>query len=506
MSSRIVALRMEHIDKSFAGIPVLKDVSFEIYKGEVHALMGENGAGKSTLIKILTGIYSKDNGRILLNGQEVKITSRTDAKRNGISVIYQELSLIPTLSVTQNILLGDEICKKGIVDGKAMRKRVMEIMDTYSLHVNPDAIVETLSIAQRQMVEILKALAFQSSVIIMDEPTSSLSTSETELLLKIIRSLSRQGVSILYISHRLEEVYEVSDRLTVLKDGVKVAVLEKEEIEPKKVIELMIGKGIDETVVEAEMRKSCQPVVLELKNLSKKDVFEDVSFSAHRGEVLGISGLVGSGRTELLRCIYGIDRLDNGQVIFEGQVMKSNVSHNIREGFGFVPEDRRKQGFVPMLSVCKNIALVSYDNIKRRGPFVAGKEEMSLSRQGIEKLDIRPNNPHLPVGNLSGGNQQKVVLGKWMVRDLKLLLIDEPTVGIDVGVKEELYKFIEALAAGGSTVLIVTSDLKELLRVSHRIIVMRKGKIFKEFNTGSVTQENVLEAASGIEKECAADE
>ncbi len=496
-----VLLKAENIQKSFSGVSVLKKVNLEIKRGEVHALMGENGAGKSTLIKILTGIYPKDAGTIYYNGKQVEINSRQDAKNLGIAVIYQELSLIPTLSVIQNILLGQEITKVGVLDKKAMRKKVLGIMEYYGLSINPDAIVETLSIAQRQMIEILKALTFESSLIIMDEPTASLSSKESESLFSIIKTLKEKDVSILYISHRLEEVYRLADKLTVLRDGEDVAVMERGQINPTDVIKLMIGRELADTSGMGKMRPYNEEVVLKVNNISRKGLFQGVNFDLHKGEVLGISGLVGSGRTEILRAIYGADKLDSGEILFNGRKVSSSIIKNIKAGFGMIPEDRRNQGFIPLLSITRNVAITNYDMLTH-GKFVVKKSrELTMCKEAINQLNIRPGNPEIHAGNLSGGNQQKVVVGKWLRRDLKILLIDEPTAGIDVGVKEEIYNIIEKLASKGVAVIIVTSDLQELLRVSHRIIVLRHGKIIKEFNKGAVSQEDVLKAASGIIQE-----
>lgn len=490
-------LRMIDIEKSFNGIPVLKKVNLDVVPGEVHALMGENGAGKSTLIKILTGVYPKDGGKIIFNGKECEINSRQDAAKLGIGVIYQELSLIPTLSITQNVMLGKEKSRYGFLKAGEMRKKVKELIDYYDFGLNPDAIVETLSIAQRQTVEILKALSEESSLIIMDEPTASLSTKESEVLFGIIDQLRKKGVSILYISHRLEEVFRLSDRLTVLRDGQKVATLTKEEIHPADVIQMMIGKEVSEATASRPLRSSKEEVVLKVSNLTRRGVFRDISFELHRGEILGIGGLVGSGRSEVIRCIYGVDRYDSGEILFHGEKLPNSVSKNIANGFGLIPEDRRNQGFVPLLSVERNVAVTNYD-VLAKGAMVKPKEEKKLGLDMVSKLDIRPANSAIPVGNLSGGNQQKVVLGKWLARDLQVLLVDEPTAGIDIGAKDEIYKLLDSLAGQGVSIILVSSDLQELLRVSHRILIFRKGTLCKEFKEGVVTQEDILMASSGI--------
>ena len=496
-----VLLYAHNIEKEFSGVKVLKKVDLEVRRGEVHALMGENGAGKSTLIKIIMGVYPKDGGEIYFQGKKVEINSRSDAQKLGLSVIYQELSLIPTLTVMQNILLGQEMGKFGFLDNKAMRKRTQELMERFHLKLDLDAVAETLSIAQRQTVEILKALTVDAPLIVMDEPTASLSASESESLFDIIRNLREKGVGILYITHRLEEVYMLADRLTVLRDGMNAGVVEKKDINPADTIRMMIGKELKDTSGKSVMKKTDKPVKLSVKNLCRKGVFRDINFDVHQGEILGIGGLVGSGRTEVLRCIYGVDKYDSGEITFEGKKLPCSVKKNIRNGFGLVPEDRRTQGFVPLLSIRKNIALTNYDQLKKSMGFIQLSKEEAMCRDAIKRLDIRPDNPDLQVGNLSGGNQQKVVVGKWLMRDLKVLMVDEPTAGIDVGVKEEIYNILEELASRGVVVIVVSSDLQELIRVSHRILVFRQGRIFKEFDSGSVTQEDVLAAASGLERE-----
>lgn len=493
-------LKMEAIEKSFSGTPVLKKVDFEVGPGEVHALMGENGAGKSTLIKILTGFFPKDGGKIYMDGRQVEINSRNDATKYGISAIYQELSLIPTLSVMQNIMLGKERTQTCLLRSKEMKKEAQQLIDRYGFGLKPDAIVETLPIAQRQTVEILKALNGKSRLIIMDEPTASLSNKESESLFQIIRQLKEQGVSIIYISHRLEEVYRLADRLTILRDGARVAVLDRKEIVPKDVAVMMIGKALNEAIASENLRPSKPEVVLKADRLTRKGVFQDISFELHKGEILGFSGLVGSGRTEVMRAVYGADNYDSGTVLLNGKPLpKNNIGKSISLGFGLVPEDRISQGFTPLLSIERNVALTNYDTLSAFG-FVRVPQEKRLGAKMVKSLNIKPGNPLVHVGDLSGGNQQKAVLAKWLSRGLNVLIIDEPTAGIDIGAKDEIYKILENLAENGTSIILISSDLKEVLRVSHRILVMRKGKIFTEFSEGSITQEDLLMAESGITK------
>ena len=501
MTDREVILQVKDIEKSFGGVPVLKKVNLDIRKGEVHALMGENGAGKSTLIKIITGAYTKDAGSIFWKGKEVQIDSRADCQALGIACIYQELSVIPALTVAQNVLLGKEpkIGRTGLINYRELNRQVGQLIDRYEFPLNPTDVVGDLGIGQRQLIEILKGLSTEADLLIMDEPTASLSGKEAESLFDIIGGLRDKGVSIIYISHRLEEVYRLSDRLTILRDGENKAVLEKDEIDPLRVIELMIGKAVDESEGSVKtLKRNQNPVYLEVKNLTSRGVFKDVSFQVRKGEIVGIGGLIGAGRTELVRCIYGIDRFHSGEILVDGKPYAPNAARSIKNGFGFVPEDRRNQGFIPLLSINKNNALTNYDLIKKSGWAISDKDELRMCLEAIRKVDIRPGDPDKPVGLLSGGNQQKVVLGKWLMRDLKILIVDEPTAGIDVGAKNEIYTILQDLAREGVVIIVVSSDLQELLRISDRILVMRKGRIVKEFAEETVTQADILAAASGL--------
>jgi ribose transport system ATP-binding protein len=495
MEERKTLLRTEGIYKQFNGVTVLDDVNLEVKYGEVHALMGENGAGKSTIIKIVTGVYDKDAGEIFVDEEPADIRNRRDARARGISVIYQELSLIPALSVTENIFLGQEIEHRGLMAKKDMRERVLALINKYEFEIDPDAVVDTLGMAQRQMVEILKALSMDAKLIIMDEPTSSLSAAESEKLFDTIDGLRKKGAGILYVSHRLDEVYRFSDRLTVMRDGRIVAVLDKSEINAKNVTTLMIGHEPREVRARAG-KKLFEDNCLEVKHLSYGKLLKDVSFTAYGGEILGIGGLVGSGRTELIRCIYGAAKQDGGEILFNGKPVPKLIAKNIRMGFGLVPEDRRVEGFIPVQSMEKNIAIASHDRLSKLG-FMNARGESRWAEDAISRYDIRPKNKDMPVANLSGGNQQKVVLGRWLSRDPKLLLLDEPTVGVDVGVKADLYDFMRKLAQSGAIIIMVSSDLFELTHISDRILVMHDGRFFEEFTYENVSQMSVLLAASG---------
>ncbi|MDO4548546.1 MAG: sugar ABC transporter ATP-binding protein [Clostridia bacterium] len=498
MSGRQKLVSMKGIDKKFSHVYALNKVDFDIEVGEVHALLGENGAGKSTLIKVLTGVYPKDGGEIIFDGKRVEIESRDDADKLGIAVIFQELSLIPTLTVTQNILLGKEKHRFGILQKKAMKRQVADIIERFDFPLKPDDVIETLSVAQKQMVEILKALSTNARLIVMDEPTASLSAKESEMLFKIIRQLRERGVSILYISHRLEEVFALSDRITVLRDGKLVGVVEHDEIVPDRIVNMMIGKELSEATASRNLRVGQGKTVISVDHLTRPGFFRDISFEVKAGEVLVLTGLVGSGRTEVLRAIFGADPYESGSVTYDGKPFKGSPGKAISAGMGLIPEDRRTQGFIPLLTVEKNIASTNYDKLSKNG-FVLRRKERELGLEGVKLVDLRPPNPLVIVGNLSGGNQQKAVLAKWLTRELKLILVDEPTVGIDVGAKDEIYKFIEELASQGVAVLLVSSDIAEVLRVAHRIIVMRNGEIIREFNDGIATQEDILLTCSGID-------
>jgi ribose transport system ATP-binding protein len=493
-------LECRAITKSYSGPQVLVDVDFSMERGEIHALVGENGAGKSTLIKIITGVTDRDSGEIVFDGRVVpREHSKKAAQELGIAVIYQELSLIPGMTVAQNIFLTKEPMIRGLrlINAHKLNEDAQALIDRYGFPLKATDQVDRLSIAQRQTVEILKALSAEASLMIMDEPTSSLTSAEANRLFDIIRKLRADGISVLYISHRMEEVFELSDRVTVLRDGRKVAVLDKGRIDPAEIIRLMIGRSLTEKDVSHRMVKKAGEVVLEVKSLFSLGRFHDISFQLHKGEILGFGGLVGSGRTEIMRAIYGIDGHDGGSIEYLGKPYRPSVRNAIAGGIGLVPEERRIQGIMSSISIARNIGITNLDILTKTG-LVNSKRELDLCRRGIELMNVKPDLPETPVGTLSGGNQQKVVLGKWLIRDLKLLIVDEPTVGIDIGAKEEIYENIERLAKEGVSVILVSSDLPELTRLADRIIVLRKGGIVKEFHEGTVMEEDVLLASSGI--------
>ena len=390
-----------------------------------------------------------------------------------------------------------------VIEAKKMNEMAEKLIKQYDFPLKPTTVVENLGIGQRQLIEILKGLSVNARLLIMDEPTASLSGNEAVRLFEIIQTLRDKGVSIIYISHRLEEVYRLSDRLTILRDGRNAGILEKNEIVPAVVIKTMIGKEVDESSGSRKMLHSEDTEVrLDVKGLtSTTDRFRNINLQVHRGEILGISGLIGAGRTELVRAIYGIDKAQSGEIWLDGQKLNPSPRNSIKAGIGFVPEDRRNQGFIPLLSTTRNVALPNYDIVKMRGTTISDADELRMGKKAISEIDIRPDDPEKQVGLMSGGNQQKVVLAKWLMRDLKLLIVDEPTAGIDVGAKNEIYHILEELAKKGVAVIVVTSDLQELIRVSHRILVMRKGDIVKEFKNVEVTQSKVLAAGQGVGEE-----
>lgn len=494
-------LECRGIDKNYNGPQVLDGVDFFLRRGEIHSLVGENGAGKSTLIKIVTGITNRNAGTIVFEGHSIPVEHNKNASEKlGIAVIYQELSLIHGMTVAQNIFLTKEPLMSGLpfIDIKKMNAMAQEMINKYGFDLKATDIIDKLPIAQRQTVEILKALSNKASLMIMDEPTSSLTATESERLFKIIRLLKSEGITVVYISHRMEEVYDLSDRVTVLRDGKLVSVLEGDEITPAEIIRLMIGRELSEDESHHKMVKKDGEVVLEVDKLCSEGKLKDISFKVRKGEVLGFGGLVGSGRTELMRAIYGVDPFDSGSIKYLGKPYSPTVEKSITGGYGFVPEERRLQGIMGAISITGNIGIANLDSISSPLGFVSGTKELERSQKAITTLNIKPANPNHLVGNLSGGNQQKVVVGKWLIRDLKLLIVDEPTVGVDIGAKEEMYQTIERLSSEGVAVIVVSSDLPELTRLSDRIIVLRKGKIIKEFTEGVVTEEQVLRAASGI--------
>jgi ribose transport system ATP-binding protein len=494
-ASEIVAplLQMRGITKRFPGVIALDDVDLQLERGEVHVLLGENGAGKSTLVKILSGAYPPDEGEILIDGRPARIPSAIAAQRLGISTIYQEFNLVPGLSVAENIFLGRQPRRLGVVDRRTMGSRAAEILERIRVRVRPDDRVADLSVAQRQMVEIAKALSLDARILIMDEPTAVLSEQEIRHLFGIIGDLKRSGVSIIFISHHLEEVGMVGDRVTILRDG-KVAGHTSAQAPAAEFVRLMVGRSIENHYP----RRRTEPgeVLLRVRDLSRKGVLQGISLELHAGEVVGVAGLVGAGRTELMRAIFGADPIDSGEVwVGNHRIGSGDLRQARRQGVGLVPEDRQGQGLVLPLSVGENLTLVALQDSTQLGMVRRGELHGRAERM-VRDLRIRTPGLGQVVRNLSGGNQQKVVIGKWLLADARVLILDEPTRGIDVGAKVELYELMNKLTAQGTGILMVSSDLPEVLGMSDRILVMSEGRITGELPAAEATQEKVMQLAT----------
>lgn len=492
-------LELSNISKSFPGVKALDNVNLTIRRGTVLALVGENGAGKSTLMKILAGVYKKDRGEIRIDGRPIDINSPKEAQETGIAVIHQEFSLIPELTVAQNIFLGKEIYSNGkfLIDNKRMSKKAKEILSRFDMDIDVDLPVRDLTVGQQQMIEIAKAMASDAWIVVMDEPTSALSEADKNRLFGLIRELKKQNVAIVYISHRMSEIFEIADEVTVLRDGQYVATGEVNDVNEDILIKWMVGRELKD--IFSREKAKLGRVVLEVKNLTKKGVFNNISFSVREGEVLGLSGLMGAGRTEIVRCIFGIDSFDEGEIMIDGKPIQIRKSLDaIKAGIGLIPEDRRKDGFVPLMSVRENLSLPSLPWINHRG-WINRKQESEITRKYIKALEIKTPSSEQSVSNLSGGNQQKCVVGKWLARNPRIIILDEPTRGIDVGAKAEIHKIIEDLAKNKVAVIMISSELPEILGVSDRIMVLHEGNITGEFDAEKTTQEEIMHSATGTE-------
>ena len=489
-------IEMRGIDKSFGSNQVLKNAGFELRDGEVHALMGENGAGKSTLMKILTGVYTRDAGTVLVDGKEVVYKNPQEAEKAGIVFIYQELNVLFDLTVEENLFMGKEITKGfGICDKKAMRAKAQEVMDRMGVNIPVHAVMSDLSVGQQQMVEICKALMADAKVIIMDEPTAALTASETRGLFEVINSLRKKGVSIVYISHRMEEIFELCDRITVLRDGQYVGTENIADIDLDHVVQMMIGRTIGERFPKRESHIGAE--VLLVEGLTSGKLFKDVHFDVKAGEVLGVSGLMGAGRTEIMQALFGNIHLDAGKIFIDGkEVTIKNPRQAIANGIGFITEDRKVEGLLLEKSIAENIHIANLGKVSNG--FVLNKDkQMALVKRGIEEFKVRCFGPEHECGNLSGGNQQKIVLAKWVYTDPKILILDEPTRGVDIGAKKEIYNIINQMAADGVAVIMVSSELPEVLGMSDRIAVVHEGKITGILDAAEADQAKVMTLATG---------
>ena len=487
-------IEMKGITKAFPGIKVLDGVDVTFSQGQIHALAGENGAGKSTLMKILTGEVKMDLGQISINGVPVLIHSPAKAEEIGISIIHQELALVPELTVAQNIFLGKEVKAKipGFISKHEMNRRAQELIDQLELNIDARSIVGKLTVSEQQMIEIIKAVEKNSWMIIMDEPTSSLTEREKEKLFGIIDKLKKKKVGIIYITHRMQEIFSISNCITILRDGTMVGHYPTEEMDENKVISRMVGRELN-NIFDREPVPHGQ-VVLEVEGLTRKGVFHDISFQVRAGEVLGLSGLMGAGRTEIARCIFGLDRYDSGVVRVLGkQVAIRNVSDAVDAGIAYVPEDRKRDGFIPFMSIRENIALPSYEERLSRHGIVQDEAEKALSKEYVSALGIKTPTDEKNVVELSGGNQQKVILSKWLAKKPKLLILDEPTRGVDVGAKAEIHAIIGQIVREGVAVIMISSEMPELLGSADRILVLREGAVTGEFDREEATQEALMQ-------------
>lgn len=490
-------IEMKGIDKSFGTNQVLKNAGFLLRDGEVHALMGENGAGKSTLMKILTGVYTRDAGTVIVDGKEVEYHNPQEAEKAGIVFIYQELNVMFDLTVEENLFMGKEITKGfGICDKKAMRKKAKEVLDMMGVDINPSAVMSELSVGQQQMIEICKALMVDAKVIIMDEPTAALTQSETDALFKVIHSLRKKGVSMVYISHRMEEIFELCDRITVLRDGSYIGTEEIKDIDMNDIVKMMIGREIGGRFPARDVKLGSE--VLKVEKLTSPGVFHDVSFSVRAGEVLGVSGLMGAGRTEIMQAIFGNLPLESGKIYIEGkETVIKNPEAAMKAGIGFITEDRKTEGLMLEKSIEENISLANLGKVSGKNHVLSNSAEDALVKKGIEEFHIRCFGPSHECGNLSGGNQQKVVLAKWIYTEPKILILDEPTRGVDIGAKKEIYSVINEMAAKGVAIIMVSSELPEVLGMSDRIMVVREGEVRGIISKEEANQENVMTLATG---------
>ena len=490
-------LRLTGISKSFAGVNALLDVDFEVRAGEVHAVCGENGAGKSTLMKIMSGVYQPDAGTIRFRAEAVRFDSMRAAAARGIVMIHQELNLVPHLSVAENIYLAREPRRAGFIDRRRLRADAQRCLDRLRVAVRPDDPVETLSVAQQQMVEIAKALSMDATVLIMDEPTSSLTESETTTLFGLIRDLRGQGVGVVYISHRLDEMAQIVDRVTVLRDGRHVATDDFAATHIDRVVEQMVGRPLD-AKFPPRTSVPTQEVLLSVRGLRRQGAFEDIHFELRRGEILGFAGLMGAGRTEVARAVFGADPLDGGVVELGGTALRIRSPRDaIAHGIAYLSEDRKGQGLAVNMSVAHNVCMANLEEVCGRGGFIRREAEAAATRSYVDSLGIRTPGIHQVVRLLSGGNQQKVVIAKWLFRRSRVLFFDEPTRGIDVAAKFAIYQLIDDLAARGIGVVLISSELPEILGMTDRVAVFHAGRITGVLETRRTSQEEIMHLASG---------
>lgn len=497
MQEKMPILEMKNISKSFPGVRALSDVNLRAFSGEVMALLGENGAGKSTLMKILSGVYKRDEGSIKIEGREVEINNIKDAQNLGISIIHQELSLLPNLTIYENLFLGNEILGGFKLNKREMIKKSEELLKSFDFTVSPKTLTKELTVGEMQMVEIIKAVSKDAKIIIMDEPTTALTEVETEKLFKIIERLKNNNVAIIYISHRMEEIFKICDKITVLRDGSFIGEEDVKGITKDKLISMMVGRKLEEQFPRIETKIGNS--ILKVENISWKDKIKDVSFEIKEGEILGIAGLMGSGRTEVAKLIFGEYKKSSGQVFIEGKKAEINSPKDaIREGIAYLSEDRKKEGLILKLSVLENMTLSNLKKYESKVKRIDRSKELEDCKAYTKKLLIKTSSPNQLIKNLSGGNQQKVIIAKWLLTSPKVFIIDEPTRGIDVGAKKEIYQILNELKAQGKGIIMISSDMEEILGVSDRILVMHEGRITGEIERDKANQEIIMKYAVGI--------
>ncbi|MCP4142570.1 MAG: sugar ABC transporter ATP-binding protein [Chloroflexi bacterium] len=493
-----VLIQMEGIEKRFPGVLALDECHFELRTGEVHALVGENGAGKSTLMKIIGGIYSKDAGHLYIEGQDVEVENPRMAQELGVSIVHQELNLMPHLTVAQNIFIGREPREKipFMMDDKTANKEATRLFEKLNLELAPETKIANLTIAKQQMVEIAKALSFNAKILIMDEPTAALTDAEIEDLFTIIRQLRENGVGIIHISHRLEELKLIADRVSVMRDGRMIDTLLTEEASIDKIISLMVGRTIYESEPEIPENPS-EEIVLEVRNLNRGKVLRNVSFDLKKGEIVGFAGLMGAGRTEVARAIFGADSFTSGEIHIKGKKVQIKTPKDaVAHGIGYLSEDRKRYGLTLGMDIVENTAMASMKKFLNKYIWVDFKKTTVKTKQIVESLKIKTPKITQKVKFLSGGNQQKVVIGKWLTADTDILIFDEPTRGIDVGAKSEIYKLLNDLVERGKSIIMISSELPEILRMSHRVVVMCEGRVTGVLSAKEMTQEKIMKFAT----------
>lgn len=489
-------LRMTGIGKSFGPVKALHDVHLELRSGEVMALLGENGAGKSTLMKILTGVYSLDEGSITYFGKDVNYKTPKEAQEAGIAIVHQELSMMQDLTVAQNIYLGRENMKGLLINDRAMNREAKKIFDALNVNVNPASIVRDIPVGMQQMSEIARAISEDAKIIIFDEPTTSLTDDEIEQLFVIIRQLKSQGIGIIYISHRMDEIGRITDRITVLRDGGFVGTVNTKDTTREDLIKMMVGRVVYVEPKQKSLVPPDAPVILDVRNLNSGEHVKDVSFTLRRGEVLGFAGLMGAGRTETARAIFGADPIDSGEIYINGEKVNIRTTADaVAHGIGYLSEDRRVDGMITGFTIQDNIAIVSIDTFLK-GLLIDDGKIKKTANDFVGALDIKCSSTEQIAKTLSGGNQQKVVIAKWLLRDSDILIFDEPTKGIDVGAKSEIYSIIQKLANAGKGIIMISSELEEILRMSDRILVMSEGRKTAELDIAEATQEKIMTYAS----------